>query len=34
MAIYAEKVCSVRTLLKYATHAAVAYSHKTDMLSC
>ena len=39
MPIYAEKICSMRTLLKCAKnastcdYAAVAYSHKTDMPS-
>ena len=38
MTTYAEKICDVRTLLKYAKNAAIsdaaiAFSHKTDMPS-
>jgi len=29
--IYAGKICDMRTLLKYAKNATVAYSHETDM---
>jgi len=31
MPIYVEKICDMRTLLKY---AAIAYLHKTDMPNC
>ena len=31
MPVYAEKICDMRTLLKYAENAVVTYSHKTDM---
>jgi len=30
-AILCGKICDVRTLLKYAKNAAIAYLHKTDM---
>jgi len=32
-AILCRKICDMRTLLKYAKYAAIAYSHKTDMRS-
>ena len=31
MPIYAEKLCDMRTLLKYAKNAAIACSRKTDV---
>jgi len=31
MPIYAEKICDMRTLLKYAKNAAIAYSRNTGM---
>ena len=31
MRIYAKKICDMRTFLKYAKYAAIAYSRKTDM---
>ena len=32
-AILYRKICDMRTLLKYAKYAAIAYSHTTDMRS-